>query len=116
MAPAGAFGSKQQDKGLGDNVGEIWGLVRSYAKQETIDPLKSIGRFLMWGIPGAILVGLGLLFGSLAALRALQSETGPHLTGSWTWVPYAVTFLVAMILAAIFAWAVSRPFRKEEGR
>lgn len=116
MAPAGAGGTRQQDKGLGDNVSDIWELVRAYAKQETIDPLKSIGRFLAWGIPGAVLTSLGLLFGALALLRALQAETGAHLTGSWTWVPYLATFVVAILLAALFAWAVTRPFRKDGTR
>jgi hypothetical protein len=111
VAPSGA---KAEDKGLGDNATEIWGLVKDYAKQETVDPLKKIGRFLAYGIPGAICMCLGLLFGTLALLRALQRETGDHLTGSYTWVPYVVTFVVAAAVAGLAAVAISKPFRNEE--
>ena len=52
MAPVGADTKRQE--GLGGDVAEIWGLVRDYAKQETVDPLRSIGRFLAYGLPGAI--------------------------------------------------------------
>ena len=69
MAPPGA--SQTQQKGTGEILTDLWELIKSYAKQETVDPLKSIGRFLMWGLPGAILLTLGLLFGSLAILRGL---------------------------------------------
>ena len=48
MAPTGA--ERQQDKGTGEVIGDLWQLVRDYAKQETIDPLKSIGRFLGFGL------------------------------------------------------------------
>ncbi len=112
MAPVGADTKRQE--GLGGDVAEIWGLVRDYAKQETVDPLRSIGRFLAYGLPGAICFSLGLLFGSLTVLRALQSETGRHLTGSYTWVPYLITFVVALLVAGLFDWAVVRPFRKKE--
>lgn len=112
MAPVGA--SQSQQKGTGELVGDLWELIKSYAKQETLDPLKSIGRFLMWGLPGAILLTLGLLFGSLAILRGLQTETDAHLTGSWDYVPH----LAATVFALIGAWlsyaAIKRPFKGAE--
>jgi hypothetical protein len=35
-------------------------------------------------------------------LRVLQTETGSTSTGSWSWAPYAITVVVALIIAAIF--------------
>ena len=114
MAPAGA--KKADDKGTAEVVADLWQLVKDYAKQETVDPLKSIGRFLGFGLGGAILAGLGVLFGALAILRALQTETGDRLTGSLTWVPYLVAFLVTAIIVAVSVRAITKPNRTDGAR
>lgn len=111
MAPTGA--KKAEQKSTGEIAGDLWTLVRDYAKQETIDPLKSIGRFLGWGIAGGLVLSLGIMFGLLALLRALQTETGEHLTGSWNWVPYLVTLVVAIVAAALAARAITKPNRQD---
>ncbi len=102
---------KQDEKGTGEVLRELWELVKDYGKQETIDPLKSLGRFVGFGAPGSILLALGVLLLSLGALRGLQIPTGPigrHLTGSLTWVPYAVTLVVAVLLILVAVKAISR--------
>ncbi len=109
MAPTGA--KHKQDQGPAEIVGDIWQLIRDYAKQETLEPLKAIGSFLKWGLPGAVLLSMGLLFGTLAILRGLQTETGQHLTGSWTWLPYAAALLFAALTAALAAMAIRKPAR-----
>ena len=111
MAPAGA---NNQQKGTGEAVGETWQLVRDYAKQETIDPLKSIGRFLAWGLVGAVLVILGTIFGVLAILRVLQQETGDHLTGSWDFVPYLVALVFAVLVVVLCIRSITKPNRTAE--
>jgi len=102
------------DKGVTKVVSDLWQLVRDYARQETVDPLKSIGRFLMWGVSGAVLLALGVLFATLAVLRGLQHETGRHLTGSWNWVPYAVALVVDAIVLALALRAIKKPITSEE--
>ncbi|HET6916140.1 MAG TPA: hypothetical protein VFH56_08630 [Acidimicrobiales bacterium] len=87
---------------------ELLGLVIAYAKQETIDPLKSLARFVAFGVAGAILIATGGVLLALAAVRAAQAETGAHLYGNLTWVPYAGGLLLAGIGAI---WAVSRIFK-----
>lgn len=109
MAPSGA--KQKQEKGTADVVSDLWQLVRDYAKQETIDPLRSIGRFIGFGMAGALLLGLGLVFTGLAILRGLQDETGAHLTGSWTWVPYLVAFVVSAVVIALAVRAIAKPNR-----
>ena len=111
MVPAGA--EKAEQKSTGEIANDLWLLVRDYAKQETIDPLKSIGRFLANGLAGAALVGLGVTFGALALLRALQTETGNHLTGSLNWVPYAVTLVVTVVVVALAVYAIKKPVRED---
>ncbi|CAN5785123.1 hypothetical protein BH10ACT1_BH10ACT1_09980 [soil metagenome] len=113
MAPTGA--KKSEEKGTAEVVGDLWQLVKDYAKQETIDPLKSIGRFLGFGVPGGLLVGLGVLFAALAILRGLQTETGEHLTGSLTWVPYSVALVVSAGVVALAVRAI-KPHDADEAR
>ncbi len=109
MAPGGA--SKDEEKGTAEVVADLWQLVRNYAKQETIDPLKSLGRFLGWGAAGAVFVAIGLVLGALAIIRALQDQTGHHLSGSWTWVPFLAALLVAVVAAALSVRAITKPNR-----
>jgi hypothetical protein len=99
---------QEADKSVTEVVGDLWQLLKDYGKQETIDPLTNLGRFVGFGAPGSILLALGVLLLSLGTLRALQTETGEHLTGSLTWVPYAITFVVAAALVAIAINAIGR--------
>ncbi len=80
---------------------ELWELTTTYAKQETIDPLKGLGRFLGYGIGGAVLLGLGSILLLLAGLRALQTETDTTFTGSLTFVPYLIVTSAAAVLGLL---------------
>lgn len=94
------------DKSIQTLVSELWTLLVRYAKQETVDPLKSIGRYLVWGLAGSVLLAAGLVLLALAGLRALQQEIAPHLSGNWSWAPYLVVVAVAAILVALLARAI----------
>ncbi len=97
--------SKQDDRGLGTHFNELLGLVIAYAKQETVVPLKNLGRYVGFGLAGAVLLAAGGAMATLAAVRLVQVETAPHLTGSLTWVPYLGGIVVAGIGSA---WAATR--------
>lgn len=109
MAPQGA--KDQQSKGTGEVAADLWQLVRDYAKQETIDPLKSLGRFLAYGLAGAVLLSVGLIFAVVAVLRVLQNETGQHLSGSWNFVPYVVALVLSATIAILCARSITKPNR-----
>lgn len=112
MAPEGA--KKGDDKGVGEIASDLWQLLRDYAKQEIVDPLSSLKRFMLFGVGGAVLLSLGLFFLSLAVLRGLETDTGPHLTGVFDWVPYAATLVVDMLAIFLAIKAIKRPFKTEE--
>ena len=84
-----------------DTVHELGELVVAYAKQETIGPIKGLGRYVGFGLGGALLIGLGVTFFEIGFLRVLQVETYPHLTGNWSWVPYAIVVVASLLVAAI---------------
>lgn len=88
-------------KSIPQVASELWELSTAYAKQETIDPLKGLGRFLGFGVGGAIVLGLGSILLLLAGLRALQTETDTTFTGSLTFVPYFIVVAVGAVLSGL---------------
>ena len=98
-----------QPKSMPEVTTELWELTKSYARQETVDPLRGIGRYLVFGAGGAVLLGIGVILLMLAGLRALQTETGTTFTGSWSWLPYLIVLTGG---AALIALALSRITKK----
>ena len=94
-----------QSKSIPEIASELWMLTRDYAKQQTVDPLKGVGRYLTFGVPGAVLIGFGVVLLMLSALRALQTQTGSTFHGSLSWIPYIIVLVVA---AGLVALAVTR--------
>jgi len=82
-------------------------LTVDYLKQETIDPLRGLGRFLYMGIAGSFFVAFGILLILIGVLRLLQTETGTALTGDFSWVPYAVVVLLGIVIIGVAAWRIT---------
>jgi hypothetical protein len=87
---------------------ELYELARAYAKQETIDPLKGLGRFLGYGVLGAVMLGIGCSMLLLGGLRAIQTETGTTFTGNWSWAPYLMVTAGGLALIALALLRISR--------
>ncbi|MGH9249279.1 MAG: hypothetical protein ACRD0W_07175 [Acidimicrobiales bacterium] len=100
-----------QAKSIPEVSSELWELVKDYSKQETIDPLKGVGRYLTFGFPGAVLIGFGVVLLMLAGLRALQTQTGSTFHGSLSWLPYIIVLVVAAGLVALAATRISKTKR-----
>ena len=99
-----------EPKSMPEVATELWALTKDYARQETVEPLKGIGRYLAYGTAGALLGSIGVILLMLAGLRALQTETGDALDGTLSWVPYLIVLVVA---AALVAWAITRISKKK---
>jgi hypothetical protein len=91
------------EKSPQQTIQELKDLVVAYFKQETLDPLKGLGRYLAFGALGALLLGVGVFFLAIGGLRALQTETGSTFTGNWSWAPYGIV-VFALLVAAGAAW------------
>lgn len=88
-------------------MSEVLDLVRDYAKQETLAPLRGAGRWLALGSAGAIFLGLGLSLVLLGILRLLQTELSAF-DGAFSWVPYVVVLAVCLVLASMSLARVKR--------
>jgi hypothetical protein len=106
-----AEGGKKARGGLGGlrtSGSETLQLIIDYVKQETLDPLKGLGRYVLFGVAGSVALAIGLVILSVAFLRLLQGETGTAFTGDLSWVPYVICAVVVVAVAAVAVWAVTR--------
>ena len=83
------------------SLGEVIEFVKTYARQETVGPLKGAGRWLAFGVAGALLLGIGLMLVLLGVLRLFQTEWTTSAEGSWSWVAYALTLVVTVVLLGL---------------
>lgn len=97
-----------ENKSVPQVISELWVLTKDYARQETVEPLKGVGRYLAYGLGGVVVGSLGVILLLLAMLRALQTETGSTFHGSWSWAPYALVLLVAGLLGALAASRIGK--------
>ena len=88
-----------------ETLRELQELVVTYAKQETVAPLKALGRYVGFGLAAALLFGTGIIFVEIGLLRLLKDQTGSAFTGNLSWAPYTIVVLVSLATAA-FAWNV----------
>src|ERR1700735_5220261 len=101
---------KKSDGGSGGirrSGDDAFKLTLDYLKQEALDPLKGLGRFLLWGLAGSFAIAIGLLLILVGILRDLQAETGTALTGNWSWVPYFAVAVLGLGVAGIAAWRIT---------
>jgi hypothetical protein len=97
-------------------IDELRGLVVDYARQETVDPLKSLGRYVAFGLAGSILLATGGVFVSLGLLRLLQTQTGGVFDGGWSFVPYLIVLVFVVIAIGLLVGAVLRTKQSEMER
>ena len=104
------------DKSLPTQIGELWRLVVAYFRQETVEPVRNLGRFVLFGVAGSLVLALGLGLLMLATLRFFQTETGSTFQGHLSWVPYVIMLVVSLVLAgaAMAGWSMTRPDSKED--
>lgn len=97
------------------SVGDVVDLVRDYAKQETLGPLKGAGRWLALGAAGSLFLGLGLVLVLLGVLRVLQTETGAF-DGAFSWVPYVIVLILCVVASVVALSRVKKATLGKEPR
>ncbi|HEX6475920.1 MAG TPA: hypothetical protein VF005_01500 [Acidimicrobiales bacterium] len=97
-----------EDEALPALVSELKDLVLRYLQQETLEPIKDLGRFVLFGIVGSAVLITGLTLLLVGLLRGLQEETGSTFTGNLTWVPYGICALTGLAVTGLAAAAITR--------
>ncbi len=98
------------------DLDELADLAKKYVKEETVEPIKDLGRYSAFGCAGSALVGLGTLFLLVGLLRVLQSETGTF-HGTMSWVPYLIVIVTGLAIIALVGWRiVSGPAKRRNAK
>jgi hypothetical protein len=101
------------EKSPKDTVDELKAMVIDYAKQETVDPLKRLGKWAGFGVGGAICLAIGAFLIGLGILRMFQSMSWTD--GNWSFAPYLIVFAILVAFAgACFVAMGRRPDWLEE--
>ncbi|MFN3217491.1 MAG: hypothetical protein ACE367_13435 [Acidimicrobiales bacterium] len=93
-----------------DTANELKAMLTQYARQETVGPLQLLGKWVAFGVAGALLVAVGLAYLAFGVLRVLQSETSAFESGRTSYLPYLIAFALLMVFVGIAAWAMTRSF------
>lgn len=96
------------------SISGVVDLVKTYAKQETIDPIKNAGRFLGFGAIGALLLGIGLSLVALGLLRLVQTEFDNLARGGWSFVPYVIVLVACVVVIALAVSRIKKPSLSKE--
>ncbi|MDQ6910984.1 MAG: hypothetical protein M3Z84_09435 [Actinomycetota bacterium] len=73
-------------------------LVIAYVKQETIEPIRGIGRFLGFSLAAVVVGGLGTILLVLGVIRLLQAETGSAFRGHLSFLPYLIGMVLCLVV------------------
>jgi prepilin signal peptidase PulO-like enzyme (type II secretory pathway) len=106
MNPEQSEGNRPLDSTL--SAVELFAMVRAYVKQETLDPLRGVGRWLAWGTAGAVALLFGAVVGLMGILRLLQAEIFDS-TQAFSFVPYLIVAAVAVVLIWLSLTRIQRP-------
>jgi hypothetical protein len=106
----------KDDQSITEVLGDLKDLTVAYAKQETIEPLKGIGRYVAFGVAGSVLLSIGVLLFAVAVLRYLQTQTGSAFTGNLSWIPYVITMGFLAAVAGLAVWAITKDERAQRNR
>lgn len=81
-----------------DQVNDLVESVKTYARQETLGPLKGAARWVAVGTLAATSLGIAMVFLAMAVLRLSQDLGGNTLDGAWSFVHYLITLIVVSLL------------------
>lgn len=101
--------SQRQDP---PSVNEVIETVKTYAKQETVEPLKRAGKYVGSGAAGGLLTGLGVSLLLLGLLRFVQSEWSRSAEGRLSWLAYVITLVGVVVLGGLSMWFANRQIKK----
>ena len=104
----------EQPKSFQETLRELWTLLTTYARQETLGPFQSLGKRIGFGLAGSLLVALGWFLMVLAVVRFLQTHVLPGFLGTTFLVHDWGVYLLAVVLLALGMYLAFRRARKTD--
>jgi predicted cobalt transporter CbtA len=102
------FSSEKSESKADNPLAETVQLVKEYARQETLGPLKGWARYLGFGAAGSLVLGIGFVIAAVGVLRLLQTETTAFSGPSTSIIAYLITLAVCIVVIALTVWQISR--------
>lgn len=109
---------RSEDRDPAGALEELFDLSKRYVLQETVDPLRSLGKRLVYGLGGAVFLGLGAIFLGTGFLRLTTRHVGVASRGALSAVPYIVAGF-GLIGFLLVAWRLGyrvEPKHRKTGR
>ena len=96
-----------------ETFGEVRTMVTDYARQETVEPIKVLGKWIGFGVAGALLVGVGVSYLAFALLRWTQGLDAFEGDTRNFW-PYLIAFGGLLVCVGLAGWAMTRKFSDDD--
>ena len=102
------------DGSLSQSLTELRTLLLGYARQEIVQPLGQLGNALKFGILGALGMGVGMVFLTVAGLRLLQTEASGTFGGDMSPLPYLIVLFGLLLALAVMARLGGSPKARQD--
>ena len=83
-------------------------MLREYAKQETLGPIRGWRRYVLNGLVASLLLGIGLVIAAVGVLRLLQTETSAFEGPASSLVAYLITLVSCAAIIGLVGWKIRR--------
>lgn len=87
---------------LPDMVGDFFDLTKDYLRQETIEPMKRLGRLAAFSAVGAIFFVIAAVFLAVAGMRFIVAAMPDG--AIWSGVGYIAASLAIVIVTGLVIW------------
>lgn len=84
-------------------------LLQNYARQELREPLGNTGRWMLFGLIGAVCIGIGTAFLVLGLMRMVQTEWPATFEGRWmNLLPYLFGLAFAVLVLGLAVLRINK--------
>ncbi|HMS25491.1 MAG TPA: hypothetical protein PKB15_07390 [Acidimicrobiia bacterium] len=87
-------------------INELITLITTYIKEQTLLPLKRIGRYVGFGLAGSFFIAVGLFLLSLGFLRYLQTLS--PFDDTFSFAPYLLVIVADLVVVGILFFVMTR--------
>ena len=101
------------DKSPAETFGELRTMVTDYARQETVEPVKVLGKWIGFGVAGALMVGIGVSYLAFALLRWTQGLDVFEGDTRNFW-PYLIAFGGLLVATGVMVFFMTRKFSDDD--